>query len=877
MERLSVISVFVVSAFLLNVVQYGSSERFNIIPSLDSPCPRELSGEPCITLRQYAANPSLSSNVTLELHSGNHRLDSTISATNINSFIMTSRANATVTVNCSQLQSGYYYWFRFDRVQQLHVSGITFVGCTMNLNHVTNITFVKTSLTFVNSTNSVCCSQALYIQYSTSVLIKECTISNHTGYYQVVYGSSINSFTVDKSKIVNNINYFDDYPYYGSGGAVIYLSLNRYYNGSYHYYGHINIINSNFSGNRAGRWSSGSAVYVANAQGVSIHNTRFYNNMVAYGSGSAAVYVANAQGVIIYNARFYNNMAEYGSGSAVNVDNVQSVIILNSYFYNNTVKYGSGGAVDISYSVQTVTIHNTLFRSNRAGYQGGAVRVQGWQNNIRIMITNCNFSNNTLTRTAADYYYYGGVAGGALHISSQQDNNFIINIENVYFYNNRAGNMSSDGGAIYFDGGNITVTNSTFINNTALSGGGGAIYSNRRNTTISLTDNTFSYNTAAYCGVIDIDEFFHNYVNFTGNTFTYNRAVGLVEGNNGGGVICIRNASISLIDNDFSHNAATGNAGVIRVDESDVIVQGSIFSNNTAGGDGGVFHTYFYPTTYSISHSSFTDNRAGGDGGVMYVGRAGSHVDISQSTFTFNSATNRGGVLAVIGSAVHINGANISDNTAQLGEVVSACNSNVTIFDPQISPTQDPIYSFCSLYDSSNRTVSRTTPQDSTSTTPDEATTTRPTTTQEGIPQTANETVDTADTTETVDTTSQIMTTVTVDDHTTSTPLPLTDVNSKTNTETASDGTGPITTPTDEDKDSAQYNIHSIIPGYIAIGVSILLVVMLMIVIVFGAIIVNRLFQTRSTNSQKLQRRDLNAYPTLKNEYTLPDVHILST
>ena len=784
MERLSVISVFVVSTLLLsNAVQYGSSERFNIIPSLDSPRPRELSGEPCLTLRQYAANPSLSSNVTLELHSGNHRLDSTISATNINSFIMTSRANATVTVNCSQLQSGYYDWFRFDRVQQLYFSGISFVGCTMNLNHVTNVTLEKTSLNFVNSTNSVCCSQALYIYNSTSVSIKECTISNHIG-YEALYGWNISSFTIDQSRIVDN-NYY--LPYYGSGGAI-YLYSPYYYdpNNTYQHYGNISILNSNFSGNRASGWSSGGAVYIDNAQRLTIRNSRFNNNT--------------------------------------------------------------------------------------AGRSGGAVYAQGRQ----INITNCYFSNNTLTQTAADYYYYNynyNGEGGALYISSQQD----INIQNVYFYNNRAGNMSGNGGAIYFDGGNIIVTNSTFINNTAVSGGGGAIYSNRRNTTISLTDNTFIYNTAAYCGVIDIDEFFHNNFNFIGNTFTYNRAVGLVEGNNGGGVICIRNASISLIDNDFSHNTATGNAGVIRVDESDVIVQRSIFSNNTAGGDGGVFHTYFYPTTYTISHSSFTDNQAGGDGGVMYVGRAGSHVAISQSTFTFNSATNRGGVLAVIGSAVHINGANISDNTAQLGEVLSACNSNVTISDPQISLSQDPVYSFCSLYDSSNRTVSRTTPQDSTSTTPDEATTTRPTTTQEGIPQTANETVDTADTTETVDTTSQTMTTATVDDHTTSTPLPLTDVNSKTNTETASDGTGPITTPTDEDKDSVQYNIHSILPGYIAIGVSILLVVMLMIVIVFGAIIVNRLFQTRSTNSQKLQRLDLNAYPTLKNEYTLPEVHVLST
>ena len=97
--------------------------------------------------------------------------------------------------------------------------------------------------------------------------------------------------------------------------------------------------------------------------------------------------------------------------------------------------------------------------------------------------------------------------------------------------------------------------------------------------------NNFTYNTAAYCGVVDIDDFFHYLVNFTGNTFIYNRAVGLAAGNNGGVITCIKNASILLMDNNFSHNTATGDAGVIRVDESHVTIQRSIFSNNTAGCD----------------------------------------------------------------------------------------------------------------------------------------------------------------------------------------------------------------------------------------------------------------------------------------------------
>ena len=164
------ISLLVIVFLVSSAVQYCSCERFNIIPTADSPCPGELTGEPCLTLQQYVANPSLSSNITLELHSGKHRLDSQLSAANINSFTM--RANATVPVNCSQhLQLSDYEWFRFDRVQQLHVSGITFIGCRMRLDSVTNATFVRD--TFVNRTR-ICCSTggALYIRRTSSVMIR---------------------------------------------------------------------------------------------------------------------------------------------------------------------------------------------------------------------------------------------------------------------------------------------------------------------------------------------------------------------------------------------------------------------------------------------------------------------------------------------------------------------------------------------------------------------------------------------------------------------------------------------------------------------------------------------------------------------------------
>ena len=66
--------------------------------------------------------------------------------------------------------------------------------------------------------------------------------------------------------------------------------------------------------------------------------------------------------------------------------------------------------------------------------------------------------------------------------------------------------------------------------------------------------------------------FIHSSIDVIGNTFTYNKAVGEVAGSNRGGVLCVRNASVSLQENRFSHNLAAGDAGVLHVDECDVSI-----------------------------------------------------------------------------------------------------------------------------------------------------------------------------------------------------------------------------------------------------------------------------------------------------------------
>jgi predicted outer membrane repeat protein len=600
---------------LLNnaVLQYARCDKINIIPTAESSCPSAIKGVPCFTLQQYIANPSLGSDITLEVYPGNHRIDSHLLVSDINSFTM--RASKTASVSCSQqLQPGDYYWLSFTRVQTVNICGIDFNGCSIWLSrgpnyNVTNATFVSSS--FINKTG--CTRAVLDIDIAVSVRIERCIFSNNKEGCAAISSASYGGMTIYQSTFENN----------NDGGAI-------------------------------------RAMYGA----VSIHNSTFSNNK---GSQGGAVSLSTG---IIADSYFNGNVAD-GNGGAVWLFNTGTFTITNSHFTNNTA-------------------------GSRSGH-GGAVYVLGGTS----IINNSYFSNNVAPSVGSN--------GGAIYAQSEQ-----VTVTNGYFSGNIA---SGHGGAIVTSlFVNVAISSSTFVRNAAIAGGGGAIHCDGQNASIILlTNNTFSHNTAAYCGVMDVDDLYHCSANIktdpyhcsaniVGNTFTHNRAVGQVAGNNGGGVICIGNASVSVLDNKFSHNSAAGDAGVLLVDESDVTVKTSIFSNNTAGGNGGV---YFYPTSYTITQTSFTNNQAGGDGGVMYVGRAGSQVRIRQTTFGVNRAAGRGGAIAIAGSTLYINTASIYGNTAKLGGVANACKSNVRIANPKVRAKPDPVYKYCTLYDSSNTTFSQ--------------------------------------------------------------------------------------------------------------------------------------------------------------------------
>ena len=82
-----------------------------------------------LTLSQFANNISdyRSANVTLHFLPGEHNLDSALLINNVNSFYVNSSDN-NVTIACSHSGAN----FEFSNVSVVHVSGLTFVGCTGN-------------------------------------------------------------------------------------------------------------------------------------------------------------------------------------------------------------------------------------------------------------------------------------------------------------------------------------------------------------------------------------------------------------------------------------------------------------------------------------------------------------------------------------------------------------------------------------------------------------------------------------------------------------------------------------------------------------------------------------------------------------------------
>ena len=328
-------------------------ERFNVVRFPDSPCPGEFD---CLTLQQYAANPSHSSNITLELQPGDHHLDSLLFMLNIHSLEI--RAISTASVLCSQ--SAY---FSFSHLQQITISGVTFSDCKMNLMFITNATFLRSS--FMKMIGYRCCT-ILKLRW-TLLQMNHCIFSNNN---TANNAQAIVSYNGNMYILSSNFSGFVMIRP-GHGGAL-------YTSGT-----DVTIIHSYFSDNVVfGIGYGGAAVYIH--QGIATLIDSYFGSNIASGAGGA-VFVFGGQ-LNIDNSYFGNNRANaiggtvYVSGGDLNV--------INTYFINSTA-LSNGGAAYIFNG--ELNVRNSHFANNNAGRLGGAaIYIHGG----KVAIVNSTFEDN---------------------------------------------------------------------------------------------------------------------------------------------------------------------------------------------------------------------------------------------------------------------------------------------------------------------------------------------------------------------------------------------------------------------------------------------------------------------------------------------------
>ena len=703
-----------------------SCDTFYIVTSPSNPCPGEYIGVPCLTLQQYAANPGQGENITFLIEPGVYSLSTVLIVSDGYNFTMSS----TDTVICTSATAR----FEFYRVDNIHISGVTFQGCRNGA----AIQIITATSTAIIGSLFIRNRAGIRMTGVTRAIIMRSNFTQNIG--NVSFEASNSMVTIDKSYFYNNTY---NYRHHGSRGQIYTSSSN------------ISIKDSHFNNN--GRVSI-NAEYCS----IRVDGSEFnYND----GRAISAYQSSNFQ---INNTIFYGNS---GGAISVSASGTAHIQINNTAFYFNAARYG-GGAIYLSYDggywyyynspfQLQVHIHNTTFHSNIAA-NGGAIYIyiqsniySNFDNWWQLSIVKSRFINNTAS--------LGN--GGAIMLSESRQNFNYTNpsiITRCQFINNRAINASGGaiykegkntklvidrssyvsntadafGGAIYVSGENnsIQVTSITFRNNAAVGESGGAIYSNGRYANVTLTSSTFHNNSASYCGVLNVDNYNHFSVNLTNSIFTYNTALGQTIG---GGVACIVNATINIINSVFKHNFANFHAGVFYIDESHTTVDGNLFINNSAALDGGVFYTYIHASDYIIRRSQFSENTARHDGGVILIGRLNCYVSIDETIFDFNSAGNRGGVISMVASSLYmvINRTNIFNNTAQFGGVISACNSEVTLRGDSLVVIVDPLLPFCKLYEGTVQHANITPPPETIITTEPMVRTEQPIHTQsEGIP-----------------------------------------------------------------------------------------------------------------------------------------------
>ena len=535
-------------------------------------------------------------------------------------------------------------------IKTLKSSSLIMSNCTALGNHATyypgviyaNESFVHLKNTIFNG-NMAIKGGAIYIDYMSFLLIKNCTFKNNSVDRASGIGGAI--LSTNNSSLDICCSVFDGNKAY-QGGAIDQETSTTKLNqcsffGNYEsaiagaFNSEVYILNSIFQNNLVKH--QGGAVAVAYKSVLNVSNTTFENN-TQISTGTLNVYQT------IYAK---TNRGE-GGGAILLFESVGN--ISKSWFRNNSASYWCGSILDLNSSL---SISNTTFENNVAGVYGGAI----CSAHSFINIEYSTFKKNRVLNLA-----FG--QGGSLLLQE----NSTTNISNVIFsecHASRGGAIKSKsttiimsncfviantGSAIYLIGGtSLEIDNSTFSNNSTPEDGG-AIVGN--DCVMKIVNTRFNQNRATQGGGGVVNFYETSKFNAHNCSFTYNTAYA-------GGVISACNSDFSISDSNFSNNLAN-QGGVAYLSYGYISMTNCLINNQTVPGDGGVIHAQ--NETLLMSNCLVFNNFANGDAGVLRS--ISSEIVITTSIFIKNRALGSGGVFFIIGGATLFLNSSFEENIA---------------------------------------------------------------------------------------------------------------------------------------------------------------------------------------------------------------------
>jgi hypothetical protein len=164
------------------------------------------------------------------------------------------------------------------------------------------------------------------------------------------------------------------------------------------------------------------------------------------------------------------DLSSLSSGGGILVENGACLSITNCLIRNNTVRWRGGG---IEIDEGDLTVLNSTFEGNVAE-QGGGLNAQATFDTASVILTNCDFYDNTATGAITEG---AGVSISSVHTSTLMTSS----ITGCHFEGNRCTGSIQSGGGLYLvsvhTGSHhvFTLENCTFIQNSAEDGGGAHI------------------------------------------------------------------------------------------------------------------------------------------------------------------------------------------------------------------------------------------------------------------------------------------------------------------------------------------------------------------------------------------------------------------